>query len=226
MERKFRILIVEDDESLNNALSIFLKKQEYDCVQAFDGKTAIEEFSSSHFDLIILDIMLPVMSGKEVIRELRSFTDVPIMMLTALSQEYDKLEVFELGADDYVTKPFSLKEVGARVKALLTRAYQSSDKIREYLFYENVKINPYKRLAYLDDKELELTKKEFDLLYLFVTNPNIVFTREMLIDRVWNDSEINDIRTVDTHVKQVRSRLGKYKNYIHTVWGVGYKFGK
>jgi len=223
-ENKFTILIVEDDEQINDALKIYLLKKGYNTIQAHDGKEALDIFNSKPVDLILLDISLPEIDGIEVLKQVRAVSDVPIIMLTVFSKEYDKLKCFNLGTDDYITKPFSFKEAIARIQAVLNRVNKKVDLTpNAYLSLGKIKINSFTREVFVSDTEILLTKKEFDLLFTFLNNPNITFSREKLLEKIWNDKDINDFRTVDTHIKQLREKLGCEKGCIQTVWGVGYR---
>ncbi|AQS11362.1 transcriptional regulatory protein SrrA [Clostridium saccharobutylicum] len=222
-ENKFTILIVEDDEQINDALKIYLLKKGYNTIQAYDGKKALDKFTSKMVDLILLDISLPEIDGMQVLKQVRTVSDVPIIMLTVFSKEYDKLKGFDLGADDYITKPFSFKEVIARIQAVLNRVKKLNVPQTAYINIGKIRINSVTREVFLDNTEILLTKKEFDLLFTFVNNHNITFSREKLLEKIWNNKDINDFRTVDTHIKQLREKLGCEKGCIQTVWGVGYR---
>ncbi|NLT58095.1 MAG: response regulator transcription factor [Clostridiales bacterium] len=222
-QNAWRILIVEDDVDLNNGIAFYFKSQGYKCLQAYDGRQALELFENNSVNLVILDVMMPVMDGHEVLRSLRSHSKVPIIMLTALSEERDKLDAFSGGCDDYLSKPFSLKELEARVQALITRTYQPEKKVVNDLVFGALSANSDLREISLNGKPLVLKRKEYELLYFLLCNPNRAFSREALIEKVWADSDINDYRTVDSHVKRLRKLLGRHGNYIQTVWGMGYK---
>ncbi|HWP80996.1 MAG TPA: response regulator transcription factor [Candidatus Acidoferrum sp.] len=220
---KWTILIAEDDTDLNNGICFYFKSQGYQCLQAFDGAAALELFESNIVNLVILDVMMPVKSGYEVLRTLRSHSGVPIIMLTALSEERDKLEAFAGGCDDYLSKPFSLKELEARVQALITRTYQPGGKVISDLSFGALSVNTERREISLKGVPLVLKRKEYELLYFLLCNPGRAFSREVLISKVWGDADINDYRTVDSHVKRLRKLLGDYGDCIQTVWGLGYK---
>ncbi len=222
-ETKFTILIVEDDEQINNALKIYLLNEGYNALQAYDGKEALDILTRELVDLILLDISLPEIDGIEVLKQVRAASDIPIIMLTVFSKEYNKLQCFNIGADDYITKPFSLKEVIARVQAVLKRVKKMSVTERSYISVGKIRINLFTREVFVYDTEILLTKKEFDLLFILANNPNITFSREKLLEKIWNDKDINDFRTVDTHIKQLREKLDCEKRCIQTVWGVGYR---
>jgi two-component system response regulator ResD len=222
-QKQYTILIVEDDEQINDALKIYLSKEGYNTIQAYDGKEALDKYTMELIDLILLDISLPEIDGIEVLKQVRSVSDVPIIMLTVFSKEYNKLQGFNLGADDYITKPFSLKEVLARIQAVLNRVKKASIAQKTYVNAGTIRINPFTREVFVGDNEILLTKKEFDLLFILVKNPSLTFSRERLLQTIWSNKDINDVRTVDTHIKQLREKLGCEKEYIQTVWGVGYK---
>ena len=222
-QNSWRILIAEDDTDLNNGIAFYFKSQGYRCLQAFDGRQALELFESNNVNLCILDVMMPVLDGYAVLANLRSHSKVPIIMLTALSEERDKLEAFSGGCDDYLSKPFSLKELEARVQALITRTYEPEKKVIGDLTFGALSANSDLREISLNGKPLTLKRKEYELLYFLLCNPNRAFSREALIEKVWADSDINDYRTVDSHVKRLRKLLGDCGDYIETVWGMGYK---
>ncbi|MDS0527078.1 response regulator transcription factor [Clostridium sp. SHJSY1] len=222
-KNNLNILIIEDDYQINDAIKIYLLKEGFNVLQAYDGKEGLNIFYSEIIDLILLDISLPETSGIEVLREIRSISDVPIIMLTVFSKEYNKLQGFNLGADDYITKPFSLKEVVARIKAVLNRSKKMNINKKSCINVGKIRVNIFTREAFVGDTEISLTKKEFNLLFILANNPNVTFSRETLLEKLWNTEEINDFRTIDTHIKQLREKLGCEKSCIQTVWGVGYK---
>ena len=223
VQTAWRILIAEDDVDLNNGITFYFNSQGYKCLQAFDGAQALELFENNIVNLAILDVMMPVKDGYEVLRSLRSHSNVPIIMLTALSEERDKLEAFSGGCDDYLSKPFSLKELEARVQALITRTYKPDSKVISDLTFGALSVNTDRREISLNGVPLVLKRKEYELLYFLLCNPGSAFSREALIEKVWSESDINDYRTVDSHVKRLRKLLGDYGDCIQTVWGLGYK---
>ena len=223
VQTAWRILIAEDDVDLNNGITFYFNSQGYKCLQAFDGAQALELFENNIVNLAILDVMMPVKDGYEVLRSLRSHSNVPIIMLTALSEERDKLEAFSGGCDDYLSKPFSLKELEARVQALITRTYKPDSKVISDLTFGALSVNTDRREITLNGVPLVLKRKEYELLYFLLCNPGRAFSREALIEKVWSESDINDYRTVDSHVKRLRKLLGDYGDCIQTVWGLGYK---
>ena len=223
VQTAWRILIAEDDVDLNNGITFYFNSQGYKCLQAFDGAQALELFENNIVNLAILDVMMPVKDGYEVLRSLRSHSNVPIIMLTALSEERDKLEAFSGGCDDYLSKPFSLKELEARVQALITRTYKPDSKVISDLTFGALSVNTDRREISLNGVPLVLKRKEYELLYFLLCNPGRAFSREALIEKVWSESDINDYRTVDSHVKRLRKLLGDYGDCIQTVWGLGSK---
>ncbi len=219
-----RILIVEDEEKMRHVIKIFLEKEDFCVEEAENGRQALKKIEHKPYSLVLLDIMLPEIDGWTVCREIRKKFSIPIIMLTARSEEYDKLFGFELGVDDYITKPFSPKEMIARIKAVLKRTESNYDLKKKSIGIGALRIKPMAKQIILEDKEIIMTPKEFDLLYFLVQNPERVYSREELLNHVWGYDFFGDLRTVDTHVKQLREKLGNYKKYIHTVWGTGYKF--
>lgn len=217
------ILIVEDDRKLQAAMKIYLEKQGYNIKQAFNG---VEVFSliDKEVNLIILDVMMPYLNGFDVCEQIRKENNVPIIMITARSQEQDKLKGFDLGVDDYVTKPFSLKELSARIKAILKRMNIVSEETdAEKVIQGDIVVEINARTVAIEGEMIEFARKEFDLLVFFMKHPGKVFTREQLLYNVWDDQFVEE-RTVDTHVKQIREKLGRQRKTIATVWGVGYRF--
>lgn len=223
LENGVRVLLVEDEEKMRELIKISFKKENFETIEAADGKQALNLFKAHQVDIIILDVMLPEIDGWTVCREIRRTSNVPIILLTARGEEFDKLFGFELGADDYIVKPFSPKELMARVKALLRRSEIKSSDTASYLQLGEITINRLSREVSANDKQIVLTNKEYELLYFLATNPKIVFTREQLLLKVWGYEQYGDPRTVDTHIKKLREKLGDYSNYISTMWGVGYK---
>jgi len=217
------ILLVEDEEKMRNVLKIYLENEGYKVDEAIDGRQALEMTRKNSYSLIILDIMLPESDGWTICREIRKNSQIPIVFLTARSEEFDKLLGFQLGADDYVTKPFSPKELVARVNAIIRRSNQNI-LAGNFLQLKEVKIYPDSKQVFIHDTEVILTPKEYELLFFLARNPNKIYSREQLLNLVWGYDFVGDLRTVDTHIKQLRAKLGEYKNYIHTVWGSGYMF--
>jgi DNA-binding response OmpR family regulator len=216
-----RLLIIDDDLHLRKLVLTYAELEGFQCEEAETGREALAKIDAVSFDLLILDVMMPGIDGFETLAEIRRRSEVPVIMLTSRSEEYDKLLGFNLGADDYVQKPFSPKELMARVNARLKRAgAKAGDKIR----FGRLAVNPSARTAAMGETPLTLTPKEFDLLLKLVQNEGIVLSREKLLETVWGYDYFGDARTVDTHIKSLRERLGNYRKTIQTVWGVGYKF--
>ncbi|MFC0274820.1 response regulator transcription factor [Metabacillus herbersteinensis] len=225
---KRKILIVDDEWNMRNLLKIYLSN-DYEITEAVDGIEALRLVKTSDFDLILLDIMLPQMTGWEVCKEIRGMKSTPILMLTARNELKDKVQGLEVGADDYLIKPFEPEELLARVKALLRRVDLNTDQKEKILSFGSGKliIEIESRKVLIDSETLEFTPKEFELLYTIASNPKRVFTREVLLDILWGFNDSRDARTVDTHIKNIRVKVKeKGFNYlpIETVWGVGYKF--
>ena len=223
MDKIVKILLVEDEAKMRELIRIAFKKENFETYEAVDGKQALNIFKNFHFDIIILDIMLPEIDGWTVCREGRKNSDIPIILLTARGEEFDKLFGFELGADDYIVKPFSPRELVARVKALMRRTEKKNKDLSSEFDIGDISINTLSREVKVEGSLITLTNKEYELLLFLTTNQNIVFTREQLLLKVWGYDQYGDPRTVDTHVKRIREKLGNKSNYINTVWGVGYK---
>ena len=221
---KIKILIVEDEPKLLKTLEDFLGFQDYLSEKAMTGNEAVAVFKEkkNEIDLVLLDLMLPDISGYTVLKEIRKISEVPVIILSARSAVADQMSGFEKGADDYITKPFSLALVKLHIEAVLKRAGIR----RDILVYENLQIDKMSQKIYVKDKIIETTKKEFDLLLYFVEHQGVVLDRNKILDAVWEYDYAGDIRTVDTLVKQLRRKLGEECNYIHTVYGVGYIFGE
>ena len=222
-----KILIVDDDENICELLNLYLKKDGFDTSIAYNGRQAVELAEKYNPDLILLDIMLPELDGWQVCREIRKKSEVPIIMLTAKGETFDKILGLELGADDYVTKPFDTKEVVARIKAVLRRSNdnEKTDK-KEEVRYDKLIINLTNYELVVDGKPIDTPPKELELIYHLASNPNRVYTRDQLLDEVWGFDYFGDSRTVDVHVKRLREKLENVSEEwsLKTVWGVGYKF--
>lgn len=221
-----KILVVDDDLNICELLRLYLEKEGYTVVIANDGVTAVTTFQEESPDLVLLDIMLPRLDGWQVCREIRKFSDNPIIMLTAKGEVFDKVLGLELGADDYVVKPFDTKEIIARVKAVLRRAAKNPvDEIKE-VHYDKLSINLTNYELKVNGKQVDTPPKEMELIFHLAKNPNRVFTRDQLLDEVWGFDYYGDSRTVDVHVKRLREKLEGVSDKweLRTVWGVGYKF--
>jgi DNA-binding response OmpR family regulator len=231
MTQTARILLADDEQAIQTMLSYPLQKEGYDVVRASDGEEALERFAEQQFDLVVLDVMMPRVDGLEVCRRMRATSTVPIIMLTARAEEIDKVLGLELGADDYITKPFSLREFSSRVRALLRRAAMSVDGAGEpaeaVLEVHGLRIEPAKRQVSLNDEPIATTFVEFEILHALAANPGRVFTRDMLLTRIWGDSAFRDQRTIDVHIRHLREKIEadpKTPEYLFTVRGVGYRF--
>lgn len=219
---ELKILVVDDESRMRKLVSDFLKKKGFSVLEAADGEEAIDIFfSDNSINLLILDIMMPKMNGLEVVKEVRKVSKVPIIMLTAKGQEQDELTGFELGVDEYIAKPFSPKILVARVDAILRRSNQLNEEVIEA---GGIQLDIAAHKVILDGREVELSYKEFELLAYFMKNQNVALSREKILNHVWNYDYFGDARTIDTHVKKLRSKLGEKGEYIRTVWGLGYKF--
>jgi len=220
---QLKILVVDDEARMRKLVKDFLTRKDYMVDEAGDGEEAIEMFfSDKKYDLIILDIMMPKMDGWEVCKEIRKESKVPIIMLTAKGEESDELLGFELGVDEYISKPFSPKILVARVDAILRRT--NSLDAEEILKEGLLEVNQSAHTVKVDGKDVELSFKEFELLTYFIKNKDIALSRENILNNVWNYDYFGDARTIDTHVKKLRAKLGDCGEYIQTVWGMGYKF--
>ena len=221
-----KILLVDDDPNIRQLVNLYLQKEGFEVMMADRGDEALKMFKASPPNLILLDIMLPGMDGWQVCREVRKISNIPIIMLTAKDETFDKVLGLELGADDYIAKPFDMKELVARIKAV-SRRFQAADAPEKELVFPGltIDINQY-RVMYMG-KELEMPPKELELLYFLASHPGMVFTREQLLEQVWGYDYFGDSRTVDVHVKRLREKLTEGEKLgwqIKTVWGVGYKF--
>lgn len=218
------VLIVDDEERIRKLIAAYLKKEEYTVIEASDGIEALKLFNQNKIDIIVLDVMMPAMDGWTVCRKIRKTSNVPIIMLTAKSEEDDEILGFELGADNYVTKPFSPRVLTAKIKSLLKKADLLIKNDSEENNYDGLKIDELSHNVTLDGKDVYLSPKEFELLLYFTLNKGIVVSREKLLDNVWGMDYYGDLRTVDTHVKRLREKLGDRAYLIGTVRGSGYKF--
>ena len=220
---KLKILVVDDESRMRKLVRDFLEKQNFAVLEAGDGSEALDiYFDNQDIALIILDVMMPKMDGWQVCREVRGYSKVPIIMLTARSDERDELQGFELGVDEYISKPFSPKILVARVEAILRRTNQVTDD--ETIEYGGITIDKAAHVVSIDGNPIDLSYKEFELLTYFMENKGIALSREKILNSVWNYDYFGDARTIDTHVKKLRSKLGDKGDLIKTVWGMGYKF--
>ena len=228
MTSKQKILIVDDDNNIAELISLYLTKECFETKIVNDGEQALKEFDSFHPDLLLLDLMLPGIDGYQVCRELRHTSDVPIIMLSAKGETFDKVLGLELGADDYIIKPFDAKELVARVRAVLRRfkvRQPSAPSGEKSVSYPDLTINLTNYSVTYMGKQVDMPPKELELLYFLASSPNQVFTREQLLDHIWGYEYIGDTRTVDVHIKRLREKIKDQDNWaIRTVWGIGYKF--
>ena len=221
--KRTKILVVDDESRMRKLVHDFLSKSNYDVIEAEDGEEACDLFfEQKDIELIILDVMMPKMDGWQVCREIREFSDVPIIMLTAKSDEKDELLGFELGIDEYITKPFSPKILVARVNAILRRAGNGED--GQIIEAGGIVLDLAAHEVKIDGQLVELSVKEFELLTYFITNKGVALSRERILNNVWNFDYFGDARPIDTHVKKLRSKMGTKGEYIKTIWGMGYKF--
>jgi len=221
-----KILITDDDRSIVELMRLYLEKEGYTCITAENGKVALKKFEAEAPDLLILDVMMPEMDGWQVCREIRKTSTTPIIMLTAKGETFDKVLGLELGADDYMVKPFETKELIARIKAVLRRTESQSEAPLEEVSFPGLSVNLSNYELKINDKITEVPPKELELLYFLASNPNRVFTREQLLEEVWGFDYFGDSRTVDVHIKRLREKLENINEnwQLKTVWGVGYKF--
>ena len=230
MVTKQKILIVDDDENIAELISLYLTKECFDTMIVHDGEEALTAFESYQPNLMLLDLMLPGIDGYQVCREIRSKHNTPIIMLSAKGEVFDKVLGLELGADDYVLKPFDSKELVARVKAVLRRYQPAKPETPaasrgKVVYYPGIEINLTNYAVTVDGKNVDMPPKELELLYFLASSPNQVFTREQLLDHIWGYEYIGDTRTVDVHVKRLREKIKDHETWsIATVWGIGYKF--
>lgn len=231
MAERQKILIVDDDASIAELIALYLNKECYDTKIVGDGEEALREFPLYKPDLVLLDLMLPGMDGYQVCREMRMLSDTPVIMLSAKGEVFDKVLGLELGADDYMIKPFDSKELVARVKAVLRRYHgksprqDSGSQVGDYVEYPDLIVNLTNYSVLYKGHTVEMPPKELELLYFLASSPNQVFTREQLLDHIWGYEYLGDTRTVDVHIKRLREKLDNNENWsISTVWGIGYKF--
>ncbi|MBE5929115.1 MAG: response regulator transcription factor [Lachnospiraceae bacterium] len=225
-----KILVVDDEKLIVKGIKFSLMQDDMEVDCAYNGEEALEMIKNNKYDVVLLDVMLPELSGFDVCQAVREFSDVPIIMLTAKSDDMDKILGLEYGADDYITKPFNILEVKARIKAIIRRNHKNDKEEKGddgFAVYGALKVDLSGRRVFVDDKEVSLTVKEFDMLELLMNNPGKVYRRDSLLDIVWGYNYIGDARTVDVHVRRIREKIEKVPanpEYIHTKWGVGYYF--
>lgn len=226
-----RVLVVDDEKLIVKGLRFSLEQDDMEVDCAYDGEEALVKAQNNKYDIILLDIMLPKLTGLEVCQQIREFSDVPIIMLTAKGEDMDKILGLEYGADDYITKPFNILEVKARIKAIIRRtsgkSKGDSDRKNQFIEAGELKLDCEGRRLYIGDKEVNLTAKEFDVLELLVLNPNKVYSRDNLLNIVWGVDYPGDVRTVDVHIRRLREKIETNPSepkYVHTKWGVGYYY--
>ncbi len=224
-----RVLVVDDEKLIVKGIRFSLEQDDMQVDCAYDGEEALELAQENHYDIILLDLMLPKMDGLEVCQQIRDFSNVPIVMLTAKGDDMDKILGLEYGADDYITKPFNILEVKARIKAIMRRAHQEGDSREKAKTIEvgELRLDCEGRRVFIAGKEINLTAKEFDVLELLIFNPNKVYSRENLLNIVWGYEYPGDVRTVDVHIRRLREKIEANPSepkYVHTKWGVGYYF--
>jgi len=227
-KKMYNVLIADDNLQIVSILKEYCKKNNFNVTLAYDGEETLEKIRNNKFDIVLLDIMMPKKNGFDVCKEVRTFSNVPIIMITARGEDFERIMGLETGADDYIVKPFSPGEVIARIHAILRRVIPNENISQEKIFsYDNLTINLSDFTVKISDENVSLTKKEIELLWLLSTNQNKVFTRENLLDSIWGYDYFGDSRTVDSHIKRLRAKLDNYEHEtwnIKTIWGVGYKF--
>jgi len=223
----YKVLIADDNKQIVSILSEYCKKNNFIVSTVFNGEDALKEVEENKFDIVLLDVMMPKKDGFDVCREVRKFSNVPIIMITARGEDYEKIMGLEIGADDYIVKPFSPGEIIARINAILRRITPKNDDSEKIFSFDNLEIDLNNFTVKINNEIISLTKKEIEILWTLATNQNKVFTRENLLDLIWGFDYFGDSRTVDTHIKRLRAKLDNYghkKWNIKTIWGVGYKF--
>jgi len=226
-ENMYKVLIADDNKQIVSILSEYCKKNNFTVSTVFDGEEALKEIEKNKFDIVLLDVMMPKKDGFDVCRETRKFSNVPIIMITARGEDYEKIMGLEIGADDYIVKPFSPGEIIARINAILRRIMPKNDESEKIFTFDNLEIDLNNFTVKVNDEIIPLTKKEIEILWTLATNQNKVFTRENLLDLIWGFDYFGESRTVDTHIKRLRAKLDNYEHKkwnIKTIWGVGYKF--
>lgn len=225
-----KVLVVDDEKLIVKGIRFSLIQEGMEVDTAYDGEEALTKIKENEYDLVLLDIMLPKLSGISVLQQVREFSDVPVIMLTAKGEDMDKILGLEYGADDYITKPFNILEVKARMKAIIrrnNRGMQPKENAIRYIIRKDMKLDPEGRRVFIHDREVSLTAKEYDLLELLVTNPNKVYSREKLLNMVWGYEYLGDVRTVDVHIRRLREKVEvnpSEPKYVYTKWGVGYYY--
>lgn len=219
----YKILVADDEQKIREVIKEYAEFEGHEVYEAVDGMQAVEMVRTGDYDIVILDVMMPKLDGFSACKEIRKIKNVPVLMLSARGEEYDKLFGFEIGADDYVVKPFSPKEVLARINAIIKRN-QTSTAVGDIVKFEGLEINFTARSVTIDGERANLTPKEYDLLFYLVRNKNIALTRDRLLSEVWGYDFFGDDRTIDTHIKMLRNNLGEYRKFIVTLRGMGYKF--
>ena len=223
----YKVLIADDNKQIVSILSEYCKKNNFTVSTVLDGEEALKEIEKNKFDIVLLDVMMPKKDGFDVCRETRKFSNVPIIMITARGEDYEKIMGLEIGADDYIVKPFSPGEIIARINAILRRIMPKNDESEKIFTFDNLEIDLNNFTVKVNDEIISLTKKEIEILWTLATNQNKVFTRENLLDLIWGFDYFGESRTVDTHIKRLRAKLDNYEHKkwnIKTIWGVGYKF--
>ncbi len=215
------VLIIDDEELIRNVVKEYCLNENYNVFEASNGLEGLDILDKTEIDIIVLDIMMPKMDGYTFFEKMKEKYNIPTIVLSARTEEYDKLFGFSIGIDDYLTKPFSPKELIARIKAILKRTNKNKE---DYFIYKGIKVDFKGRVLYIDNKEVELTPKEFDILVFFINNPNTAISREQLLNKVWGYDYYGDERNVDTHIKTLRNNMGKYRDLIVTIRSIGYKF--
>ena len=215
-----RVLIIDDEELIRDVIKEYCNHENFETMEAENGIIALNLLRNNHFDVIVLDIMMPKMDGYTFFKEMKNEYDIPTIVVSARNDEYDKLQGFELGIDDYLTKPFSPRELIARIKAITKRYH----KVEDLYEYKTLKIDFKAHVLTIDNKEVKITLKEYEILKYFINNKNIAIPRDELLNKIWGYDFYGDDRTIDTHIKMLRANLGKYRDMIETIRGVGYKF--
>ena len=219
-----KILVVDDEKNIRRVVREYAEFEGHEVFEAENGMQAISMVKEDNFDLIIMDVMMPKLDGFSTCKEIKKYKTIPVIMLSAIGEEYDKLFGFELGIDDYVVKPFSPKELMARIKVVLKRSAAHNDDLPDKMKFEGLEIDFAGREVYVDGQKASMTPKEYDLLFFLVKNKNLALTRDRLLEDVWGYDFFGDDRTVDTHIKMLRNSLGPYRKFVVTLRGMGYKF--